>query len=128
MTAEMSDARLQAVLALPPERRHAWFLQRVRESGEAWGLYANGWALAKDAEGHDVLPLWPTHVFAQLCATRLWAAFEPRRVELTELLEQLLPELAEEAIPVGVFFNPEGEGWPVAAKELGSQLVGHASA
>ncbi|MDC0712381.1 DUF2750 domain-containing protein [Stigmatella sp. ncwal1] len=128
MTAEMSEARLQAVLALPPERRHAWFLQRVRESGEAWGLYAEGWALAKDDQGNDVLPLWPTQAFAQRCAIRLWASFVPRRVALSELLEELLPALAEEALAVGVFFNPEGQGWPVAAQELGSQLVGHASA
>ncbi|WP_225412547.1 DUF2750 domain-containing protein [Stigmatella hybrida] len=128
MTQEMSEARLQAVWALPPERRHAWFVQRVRESGEVWGLYANGWALAQDAQGNDVLPLWPGAAFAQRCATRMWAAYAPRRVALAELLEEMLPELAAEGIPVGVFFNPDGEGWPVAAEELGAQLVGHARA
>lgn len=128
MTQEMSEARLQAVWALPPERRHAWFVQRVRESGEAWGLYSNGWALAQDAQGNDVLPLWPGPAFAQRCATRMWAAYVPRRVTLAELLEEMLPELAAEGIPVGVFFNPDGEGWPVAAQELGAQLVGPARA
>jgi hypothetical protein len=128
MSQEMSEARLQALWALPPERRHAWFLQRVRESGEAWGLYSRGWALAQDAQGHDVLPLWPSRAFAQRCATRMWDGFEPRRVALAELLEEMLPELAEEHIAVGVFFNPDGEGWPVGAQELGAQLVGSASA
>ncbi|SEU01255.1 DUF2750 domain-containing protein [Stigmatella erecta] len=127
MTQEMSEARLQAVWALPPERRHAWFVQRVRESGEAWGLYSKGWALAQDAQGNDVLPLWPGPAFAQRCATRMWAAYAPRRVALAELLEEMLPELAAEGIPVGVFFNPDGEGWPVAAQELGAQLVGPAA-
>jgi hypothetical protein len=128
MTQEMSDARLQAVLELPPSRRHAWFLQRVRESGEVWGLYAEGWALALDDEGRDVLPLWPTAESARLCATRLWEGFEPRLIPLPELLEVLLPQLAEEGIPIGVFFTPQGQGWPVTAAELRAQLLGGASA
>ncbi|MFL5345104.1 MAG: DUF2750 domain-containing protein [Hyalangium sp.] len=128
MTQEMSDDRLQAVLELPPSRRHAWFLQRVREAGEVWGLYAEGWALAFDDEGRDVLPLWPTATSARLCATRLWEGFEPRRIPLPELVEELLPELAQEGIPVGVFFTPKGEGLPVTAAELRTQLLGGASA
>jgi hypothetical protein len=128
MTQEMSDARLQAVLELPPARRHAWFLQRVRESGEAWGLYAEGWALAFDDEGRDVLPLWPTSTTARLCATHLWEGFEPRLIPLSHLLEELLPDLAEEGIPIGVFFTPQGQGWPLTAAELRAQLLGGASA
>lgn len=128
MTREMSDDRLQDILELPPVRRHAWFLQRVRESGEVWGLYAEGWALALDDEGRDVLPLWPTADSARICATQLWEGFEPRRIPLTELVEQLLPELAEEGIPVGTFFTPQGQGWPVGAAELRTQLLGAAMA
>ncbi|KFE66212.1 DUF2750 domain-containing protein [Hyalangium minutum] len=124
MTQEISDARLQAVLELPPERRHAWFLQRVRESGEVWGLYAEGWALAFDDEGRDVLPLWPTPAAARLCATNLWEGFEPRSIPLQQLVDELLPDLAEEGIPVGVFFTPKGQGWPVTAAELREQLLG----
>lgn len=128
MTQEMSDAQLRAVLELPPSRRHAWFLQRVRESGEVWGLYMEGWALAFDEEERDVLPLWPTDATARLCATHLWEGFEPRRIPLAELVEQLLPELAEEGISVGVFFTPRGQGWPVTAAALREQLLGGASA
>ena len=128
MTQEMSDERLQAVLELPPARRHAWFLQRVREAGEVWGLYAEGWALAYDDEGQDVLPLWPTETTARLCATQLWEGFLPRRIPLDQVLSELLPELAQEGIPVGVFFTPGGEGWPVTAEQLRTQLSGAASA
>lgn len=124
MTQEMSDARLQAILELPPARRHAWFLQRVRETGEVWGLYAEGWALALDDEGRDVLPLWPTSDSARICATHLWEGFEPRLIPLQQLVEELLPDLAEEGIPLGVFFTPQGQGWPVTAAELREQLLG----
>ncbi|MBN1209152.1 MAG: DUF2750 domain-containing protein [Myxococcaceae bacterium] len=78
--------------------------------------------------GKDVLPLWPTSESARLCATRPWAGFEPRLIPLPELVEVLLPQLAEEGIAVGVFFTPQGQGWPVTAGELRAQLMGGASA
>ena len=118
MESEQSQDRMQAVLRLPAARRYSYFLQRVAESGEVWGLDGEGWALALDDSGRDVLPLWPAPEFAALCATRLWAGFQPRAIKLQELLENVLPQLEEEGMPVGVFFTPEGQGHPVSAREL----------
>lgn len=118
MESEQSQDRMQAVLRLPAARRYSYFLQRVAESGEVWGLDGEGWALALDDAGRDVLPLWPTPEFAALCATRLWAGFQPRAIKLQELLENVLPQLEEEGMPVGIFFTPEGQGHPVSAREL----------
>ncbi|HEX5745946.1 MAG TPA: DUF2750 domain-containing protein [Archangium sp.] len=118
MESEQSQDRMQAVLRLPAARRYAYFLQRVAESGEVWGLDGEGWALALDDSGRDVLPLWPTPEFAAMCATRLWSGFQPRAIKLQELLENVLPQLEEEGMPVGIFFTPEGQGHPVSAREL----------
>jgi hypothetical protein len=118
MEREQSQERMEAVLRLPAARRYSYFLQRVAESGEVWGLDGEGWALALDDAGRDVLPLWPTPEFAAICATRLWAGFQPRAIKLQELLDNVLPQLAEEGMPVGIFFTPEGQGHPVSAREL----------
>lgn len=118
MESEQSQDRMQAVLRLPAARRYAYFLQRVAESGEVWGLDGEGWALALDDAGRDVLPLWPTPEFAAMCATRLWSGFQPRAIKLHVLLENVLPQLEEEGMPVGIFFTPEGQGHPVSAREL----------
>ena len=118
MESEQSQDRMQAVLRLPAARRYEYFLQRVAESGEVWGLDGEGWALALDDAGRDVLPLWPTPEFAAMCATRLWSGFQPRAIKLQELLENVLPQLEEEGMPVGIFFTPEGQGHPVSAGEL----------
>jgi hypothetical protein len=118
MEREQSQERLQAVLRLPAARRYAYFLQRAVESGEVWGLDGEGWALAIDDAGRDVLPLWPAPEFARLCATRLWEGFLPRAIPLSELLENVLPQLEEEGMPVGIFFTPQGQGHPATAREL----------
>ena len=118
MEREQSQDRLQAVLRLPAARRYSYFLQRVVESGEVWGLDGEGWALALDDSGRDVLPLWPAPEFAAICATRLWSGFQPRAIRLKDLVENVLPQLEEEGMPVGIFFTPEGQGHPVSAREL----------
>ncbi|HYO53086.1 DUF2750 domain-containing protein [Archangium sp.] len=118
MEREQSQDRMEAVLRLPAARRYSYFLQRVAESGEVWGLDGEGWALALDDAGRDVLPLWPAPEFAAICATRLWAGFKPRAIKLEVLLDNVLPQLAEEEMPVGIFFTPEGQGHPVSAREL----------
>jgi hypothetical protein len=118
METEQIHERIQAVLRLPAARRYSYFLQRAVESGEVWGLDGEGWALALDDAGRDVLPLWPAPEFAALCAKRLWSGFQPRAIKLAELLENVLPQLEEEGMPVGVFFTPEGQGHPVSAREL----------
>lgn len=122
MVPESSAERMQAVLRLPAARRYAYFLQRVVAAGEAWGLDSDGWALAVDDEGGDVLPLWPTEEFATLCATRLWEGYAPRSLPLEELLGVVLPQLEAEGLSLGVFFTPEGQGYPVTAARLREDL------
>jgi hypothetical protein len=118
MEREQSQERMEAVLRLPAARRYAYFIQRAVESGEVWGLDGEGWALALDDAGRDVLPLWPAPEFAALCATRLWSGFQPRGIKLPELMTHVLPQLEEEGMPVGIFFTPEGMGHPISAREL----------
>jgi hypothetical protein len=123
MDLEPSAQRVQTVLQLPANRRYSYFLRRVLETGEAWGLDGEGWALALDDSGVDVLPLWPEPEFAALCANRLWEGFVPKRLGLEELLGSVLPQLEAEGLSLGVFFTPEGHGYPVTAAQLKQDLV-----
>lgn len=123
MNLEPSSERVQAALRLPAQRRYTYFLRRVVETGEVWGLDGEGWALALDDSGADVLPLWPEPEFAALCANRLWEGFVPKRLGLDELLESVLPQLEAEGLSLGVFFTPEGHGYPVTAARLRQDLV-----
>lgn len=122
MVPESNPERIQAVLQLPATRRYAYFLRRAVEAGEVWGLDADGWALAVDEEGGDVLPLWPAAEFATLCAKRLWEGFEAKRLPLDELMRVVLPQLEAEGLSLGVFFTPQGQGYPVTAARLREDL------
>jgi Protein of unknown function (DUF2750) len=114
--------REEALLRLPAVRRYRTFLEQVVASGEAWGLFESGWALAVDDAGRDVLPLWPARTFAERCATRLWEGYAPRSIPLAELEGELLPELEAGGLGLGVFFTPEGQGYPVTPSQLREDL------
>ena len=77
------------------------------------------------ATAHDAaIRCWTAAQFAAICARRLWSGFPPRAIKLQELLENVLPQLEEEGMPVGIFFTPEGQGHPVSAGELIEALRG----
>jgi len=98
--------QLQAVVMLPGPRRYAYFIGRVAETGVVWSLYRQGWALAKKEDGTLVFPLWPDSEFAQVCADHEWTGYAPHSFALDELLDELLPQLAQDGIVTGVFYTP----------------------
>lgn len=119
---EIGEAEVREILALPPEGRKASFLQLAADWEEAWGLKdGNGWIVRGDS-GEETFPLWPHPAFATLCARGPWEGAEPERIALDDLLEDLLPLLAEDSIAVEVFPAPEARGLVVAPAELAREL------
>jgi len=98
--------QLQAVVMLPGPQRYAYFIQRVVDTGVVWSLYRNGWALAGKEDGTMVFPLWPDSEFAAICADYEWTGYAPQSFALAELLDELLPQLAQDGVATGVFYTP----------------------
>jgi len=98
--------QLQAVVMLPGPQRYEYFIKRVVDTGVVWSLYRNGWALATKEDGTMVFPLWPDSEFAAICADYEWTGYAPQSFGLTELVDELLPQLAEDGVVTGVFHTP----------------------
>lgn len=107
-----------AVLSLSGVERFEYFVKKVVDEESAWGLYADGWALAGDAEGKIIFPLWPESGFAEMCATGDWAAHRPEMIDLEDLLNELLPRLEADGIAPGVFLKPNRDGVTPSVREL----------
>ena len=69
---KLGAQQLADVVTLPAQQRYARFVQQVAETGEVWGLYRDGWALAKTDDGTLVFAMWPASEFADLCAEYEW--------------------------------------------------------
>jgi Protein of unknown function (DUF2750) len=98
--------QVQQTVMLSGPRRYAYFIRRVAQTGTIWGLYRNGWALAKKEDGSLVFPLWPDREFATICADYEWTGYAPQPFSLDELVGELLPQLAQDGIATGVFYTP----------------------
>ena len=107
---KLGAQQLAAVVTLPGPARYEYFVKRVADSQEVWGLYQQGWALAKTDDGTLVFAMWPASEFADLCAEFEWDGYEPQAFPLDELLNDLLPQLEEDGVLPGVFYTPGDKG------------------
>ncbi len=102
----INEKEFQAVLALPDTRRYEYFVKRVADREEVWSLWNDGWLLAGDDQGNEIVPVWPHPTFAEACALEEWADSQPRAVEISAWLERWLPGMARDGRLVAVFPTP----------------------
>ena len=101
LTPEEAEARYPDV---PGERHHTY-------------LFA-----IDDDDGKEVFPLWPAREYADVARTGEWSEYTPERIQLDDLLGELLPKLAERGVQPGVFPTPQGKGVTPTVAELAAAL------
>lgn len=106
----MNSKQVEAILKLPAPKRYDHFIKVVADRQLAWGLFAEGWALAATDEGLPVFPVWPAQEYAALCAVGDWAGYTPKEIDIEDLLYGLLPSLKKRETFLGVFSTPEDKG------------------
>jgi hypothetical protein len=121
---DLDEEERRLALALPMQERYSYFVQVLVDEEQVWGLRNDeGWVLGSDPERGDILPLWPHSDFASACARGSWQDAVPAEIPLDDLLEELLPLLAEDHITVAAFPIPEGDSVLVPPDALGKDLL-----
>ncbi|MBD8657495.1 DUF2750 domain-containing protein [Oxalobacteraceae sp. CFBP 13730] len=117
---KLGGQQLAAVVTLAGPERYEYFIRCAAEAREVWGLYQDGWALAKTDDGTLVFPMWPANEYATLCAEFEWDGYDAQAFSLEELIEELLPQLEEDSVLPGVFYTPGDKGiTPTVAQLIG---------
>jgi hypothetical protein len=119
---QTTKKEIEAVLRLDGPARFSHFIKRVVDSGAAWGLWQDGWALMVGDDGRQVFPIWPAKEYAELCKVDSWSAYEAKKIQLQDLVNDLLPILRNDDIIPGVFPTPGGKGVTLTVDELMSAL------
>ncbi|WP_373231378.1 DUF2750 domain-containing protein [Cohnella sp.] len=101
----MNRKEFEAVLKQPPNIRYEYFIKKVSDYEEIWGLYDDGWATADDGEGNKCIPFFPNQEFAQNCAVEEWSGFKPESIDLYEFIEEWLSGMKEDKLKVSIFPN-----------------------
>lgn len=110
MSMKINQKQIDAVLALPSEKRYEHFVKVIADWQDVWGLYGDGWALAATDTGGTVFPMWPAREYAALCANKEWAGYVPESFPLDDLINELLPKLKRDGVIPGVFYTPLDKG------------------
>ncbi|MCM3128457.1 MULTISPECIES: DUF2750 domain-containing protein [unclassified Paenibacillus] len=103
----MNNKEFEAVIKLPANVRYEYFIKRIADAEEVWGLYDNGWAVTADERGNLLLPFWPKKEFAEACAIEDWKSYKGKLIDLSEFVVEFLPQLKKDGIRPSIFFNNE---------------------
>ncbi|MDN2671324.1 DUF2750 domain-containing protein [Janthinobacterium sp. SUN026] len=117
----MHPDKFKQVAGLQSAERHAYFVRKVADTQEVWGLHHDGWATAQ-LDGKVAIPFWPEAAFAQACASGDWEHFQARAIGLDDFLAKWLPGMAENKQLAFVFPVPQGSASIAAPGDLLADL------
>jgi hypothetical protein len=99
----MNQKEFESVIKQPPNIRYEYFIKKVVDFEEVWGLYDDGWATADNGEGNMVLPFFPRKEFAEYCAVNEWANYKAESIDLYEFIEEWLQGMKEDGVKASIF-------------------------
>jgi len=119
------DNEYQAAANLSESEQMEYFLTRVFETEEVWGLDDGAeWVYREHTDGSQSLPLWPYEKFAKDAAVDLWADTQPQAESLEDFMYHTLEMLIEDDVMVEIMPMPTKTGCLVSPHRLLSILTG----
>lgn len=96
---------IEAVSKLSAVQRYEYFIRKVADFYEVWGLFGEGWAIAEDETGNALMPFWPQKEFAESCAIDEWKHDAATQIPLDDFLRVWLPSMRAKNIKPSIFWN-----------------------
>ena len=94
----MNQKELDSLIKQPSNIRYEYFIKKVADYEEVWGLYDNGWATAQDDFGNMLIPFFPRKEFAEYCAVNEWNNFKAVPIDLNEFIENWLVGMRKDRV------------------------------
>ncbi|MGE8413797.1 MAG: DUF2750 domain-containing protein [Pseudomonas sp.] len=117
----MHERKRHNLLAMAPGERLDYFVRKIVDFEQAWGLYQDGWATSAFDVG-EAVPLWPEAALAEACATGAWAGFVAQPISLDDFRGRWLPGLRADSRVCQVFPVPTQQGVVICPDDLGGLI------
>ncbi|ALC91335.1 hypothetical protein AM500_17170 [Bacillus sp. FJAT-18017] len=101
----MHKKEIETVFSLPAQKRYEYFIKKVADYEELWGLYDGRWAISEDDKGNKLIPFWPKREFAELSSIKEWSHYQPKKIDLEYFLSKWIPGMKRDGLKVSVFWN-----------------------
>ncbi|PGY03477.1 DUF2750 domain-containing protein [Bacillus sp. AFS031507] len=103
----MNQKEFDSVIKQPPNIRYEYFIKKVADYEELWGLYDDGWATAQDDDGNMLIPFFPKKEFAEYCAVNKWNKFKAEPIDIYEFIDKWLVGMKKDRVKPSIFPSNE---------------------
>lgn len=98
-----NEEEIERVRSLNSNKRYEYFIKKVVDWDEVWGLFNNGWAMQSDGDGNSYFPIWPAKIYAAVNKNSEWEKYEPKSFDIDDLINGLIPKLKKENVKLSIF-------------------------
>ena len=99
----LNPQEFDSVLKQPSAIRYEYFIKKVADYEEVWGLFDDGWATADDGQGNLCIPFFPREEFAKHCAAAEWSRYKPKSIDLHHFIDAWLVGMKKDNVKASVF-------------------------
>lgn len=122
MRYEPHKDEVAAVPTMTDEELLEYFLYRIFETDEVWGLKEGGQWLGRQWQEQETLPVWPYKRYAEDAATGDWAGCSPVAESVESFCYQMLNSLARSGKVVEIMPRATAAGCLISPQRLFSML------
>lgn len=119
-----SDSEYQSVQQWSAAELLEYFLIRIAETEEVWGLHRDGDWFQQDENGQILVSFWPYKQYAREAALEQWHDCTPHGMSLEHLLFPVLPQLIETDVLLDIMPAAGRPGCRITPHRLLDILVG----
>jgi hypothetical protein len=99
----MNQKEFESVIKQPSNIRYEYFIKKVVDFEEVWGLYHDGWSTAQNDDGNMLIPFFPKKEFAKYCAVNEWENFKGQPIDLYEFIDEWLVGMRDDGVRPSIF-------------------------
>lgn len=121
---KINQKEFDDVFKLSAPERYGYFIEKVSEFEEIWGLRdEEGWFTSADNNGQILLPVWPHIKYASAFVSGEWLNGTPTVITLENWLNNWLPGFEDDGTSLAVFLNLDHKGAVVTARRLLDDII-----
>lgn len=106
----MNVKEFEAVSKLEGSKRYEYFIKKVADNEELWGLYNDGWAMVGDDDKNEMIPFWPKKEFAEACCFKQWDTYNAEPIDLYEFINGWLVDMKKDKLSAAIFYTKDDKG------------------
>ncbi|WP_335716444.1 DUF2750 domain-containing protein [Neobacillus drentensis] len=99
----MNQKEFESLIKQPAKIRYEYFIKKVVDYEEVWGLFDGDWATAQNDDGSMLIPFFPKKDFAEYCADSEWRNFKPKSIDLNDFIDKWLVGMKKDGVKPSIF-------------------------